>query len=52
MTWDVQYVQYVQYNAIVVTKHDEDIIDVLQESYYARIVFSEGVYNRFILKCL
>ena len=42
----------IQYNAIVIIKHDEDITYVLQETYYTRIIFSEGVYNRFISKFL
>jgi len=44
MTW------HIQYNVKAIIKHDEDIIDVLHESHY--IIFSEGVYNRFILKFL
>jgi len=44
MTW------HMRYNAMAIIKHDEDIIDVLRESYY--IIFSEGVFNRFILKFL
>jgi len=42
MTWNIQY------NSIVIIKHDEDITDALQKSYY--IIFSEDVYNRFILQ--
>jgi len=42
MSWNIQY------NGIVIVKHDENTIDVLQESYY--IILSEDVYNRFILK--
>lgn len=44
MKWNIHY------NGIVITKRDEDIIDVFQESYC--IKFSEDVYNSFILNFL